>query len=101
MHTKELPIVGTIGLKIKVDVDFDVSTAGTLELHYIKPDGTYGVFAGTYELDDTKHTVTYTTLSSNDIDQEGRWIFQAYVEMGSSRFWGTPDKTEQFSNKLS
>jgi len=97
----EIPIVGTIGLKIKVDVEFDVSGAGTLELHYVKPDGTYGIFTGEYELDGTKHTIFYTTLSADDIDQEGRWVFQAYVEMGSSRFWGTEDKTDRFKNKLS
>ena len=101
MHTKERPVVGTIGLKIKVDTGFDISGGGTFELHYIKPDGTYGTFVSTYELDGAKHSIVYTTLSANDIDQEGRWIFQAYVEMGSSRFWGTPDKTERFVNKLS
>jgi hypothetical protein len=101
MTVAERPIVGTIGLKIKADVDFDISGAGTLELHYIKPDGTYGIFSGTYELDGTKHTISYVTLSADDIDQEGRWTFQAYVEMGSSRFWGTEDKTERFKNKLS
>ena len=107
MHTKETPIVGTIGLRIRADVGFDISGATLFELHYHKPDGTYGMFTGEYELytdpvdSEDKHTVAYTTLSPDDIDQEGRSTFQAYVEMGSNKFWGTPDKTEQFKNKLS
>jgi hypothetical protein len=107
MHDKEQPIVGTVGLRIRADVGFDISGATKYELHYHKPDGTYGVFVGAYELysdpvdGEDKHTVAYTTLSANDIDQAGRWTFQAYVEMGSNKFWGTPDKTERFIEKLS
>lgn len=107
MHTEETPIVGTIGLVIRGDAGFDISEATLFELHYVKPDGTYGEFTGGYEYvaatvtEDEKHTVAYTTLSSDDIDQEGRWTFQVYVEMGTNKFWGTPDKTDRFKNKLS
>ena len=94
------PIVGTIGLKIKIDADFDISTADPLQLHYCKPDGTLGSFNAVYELDSGKHYAVYVTTSGSDIDQEGKWTFQIYVEMGANTFWGTAVRTERFRNKL-
>jgi hypothetical protein len=97
---EETPVVGTIGLKIRVNVGLDVSTATLLQLRYIKPDGAPGNFVGTYELDGTEHKVFYTTTSESDIDQEGRWTFQAYVESGANRFYGTEVKTEKFKAQM-
>lgn len=96
----EIPIVGTIGLEIAVDVDLDVSTATLLQLRYTKPDGTFGFFLGIYELQGTKNVVKYITTADTDIDQEGKWIFQVYVESGTNRFYGTEVKTEKFKIKM-
>ena len=96
----ETPIVGTIGLKISVAVGLDVSGAQTKELKYMKPDGTTGTFSGLYEFAGGDHRVYYVTTSANDIDQEGRWTFQAYVESGINRFHGTQVKTEKFVTQL-
>lgn len=92
----DTPIVGTIGLEIWIESGIDISTATVIQLRYNKPDGTAGFFAGTYELIGGLHGAKYTTTSANDIDQEGKWTFQLYVEIGSNRFYGTAVKTEKF-----
>lgn len=101
MDLHNQPFVGTIGLKIEVEVNFDISSGDLFEIHYKKPNGVYGSFTATYAYVVDKHTMFYITTNSNDIDVPGQWVIQAYVEMGPNRFWGSKDKTERFQNSLS
>ena len=91
----ETPVVGTIGLKIAIEADLDISTASVIHLRYNKPDNSAGYFTGTYELAGGKHYGYFITTSATDIDQAGKWVFQLYVESGLNRFYGTAVKTEK------
>jgi len=95
MNNKKL-YVGTIGLNIKIDAGLDISTATLIEIRYTAPDGTLGAFTAVYATEDSKHYGVYTTTSATDIDQEGRYLFQLYVEIGGNVFYGTEVRSDKF-----
>jgi hypothetical protein len=95
MNNKKL-YVGTIGLNIKIEAGLDITTATLIEIRYTAPDGTLGTFNAVYEFEGGKHYGVYTTTSASDIDQEGRYIFQLYVEIGSNIFYGTEVRSDKF-----
>jgi len=95
-------VKGSIGLRIVVDCDTDISTATTMTIHYKKPGGTSGTFAGTLGTSDTtidgvtyeaNTYMYYITTSVDDLDEVSDWSFQGYVEMtGFSGFGSDLDR---------
>jgi hypothetical protein len=64
-------------LKIWCNTNYDLSTATSVSIMYEKPSGTTGTWVGTVE----DGRITYTT-SQNEIDEEGKWKFQASIVDG-------------------
>lgn len=69
---------GDIGTIIKIDLGEDISTATVRKIKYRKPDGTMGEWTAAAH---GTTAVKYTTTAVADLNQVGRWKFQAYIEM--------------------
>lgn len=80
--------VGDIGTKFLITLKdgsdiVDISATSTLQIIFHKPDSTLSTKSATLETDGTDGELYYTTSSSDDLDQEGYWKLQAYVEFNS------------------
>jgi len=71
--------VGDIGTVIIFDVGESLAAATVHKLLYLKPDGVSGEWEGT--VDGT--TLTFTTTAATDLDVAGRWMIQAYIDLGT------------------
>jgi hypothetical protein len=84
--------VGTIfRLTITEDDDttaVDVSTASTKKFYFLKPDGTKINKTAEFNTDGTDGKLKYTGVA-NDISVAGRWQVQAYVEIGTAKYYST------------
>lgn len=76
-----------IGTKIRLNADVDISDATKLEIHYKKPSGTTGIWTALPE--DTYYGYYITT--SGDLDENGVWDLQLYVEVGPWKGHGEVD----------
>jgi hypothetical protein len=89
--------VGQDLLTITMETGYDLSTATVKEVHYTKPDGTYGTW-------NTNITYSGTAMiydvQDADIDQEGKWYFQPYIEVSGQAAWGKKASIK-FINPLS
>jgi len=65
-----------IGLQLRLNTGVDISGASVARVDYRKPSGATGSFTGAAT---GTYYVAYT-LQSGDIDEDGEWEFQAYVE---------------------
>lgn len=85
--------INSIGSKIRVRVDDpdsdeeqpDLSTATYMSILALKPSGEEVEWVGSQYIDPDDadaQKVEYTTLAG-DLDEAGKWKFQAYVEWGS------------------
>lgn len=70
--------VGDISTKIRLDAGVDITEATVLEIHYTKPDGTKGVWTA---LPEDSNYGYYLTVDG-DLDENGVWEVQLYVELG-------------------
>lgn len=70
---------GSIGLKIKVNISASTVGATLCKIRYEKPSGEIGEWVAQIE---SGTSISYTTVSANDLDEEGDWNIQAYVENG-------------------
>lgn len=76
--------VGTMFIATLVEdgVALDISAATTLEVVFAKPDGTAATRTAVFYSDGTDGKIRYATITG-DLDQDGKWKVQAYVEMPS------------------
>lgn len=76
--------VGTMFIATLVEdsVAVDISSATTVEMVFLKPDGTAVSKTAVFYSDGTDGKIRYATLAG-DLDQAGKWKLQAYVEMPS------------------
>ena len=65
-------------VKISLEVGIDVSAYPILKIKYKKPNGVSGYWTAT--LDPTDDSVIYYICDSSDLDINGNWRIQAYVE---------------------
>jgi len=77
--------VGDIGTIIYINIveggeALDISSATTKTIRFQKKDKTTMDKDGEFKTDGTDGILQYTTLTG-DIDQKGRWLAQAYLEM--------------------
>jgi hypothetical protein len=69
-----------IYFKLILDTETDISSATVLRIYYKKPvSGDSGFWVGILEGTDTMYYLTAT----DNIDEKGNWILQAYIEDGS------------------
>lgn len=84
--------VGTIiRLTITEDDDttaVDVSGATVKTFYFLKPTGTKINKTVVFDSDGTDGKLKYTTIAG-DIDTVGRWQVQAYVEIGTAKYYST------------
>ena len=69
--------VGDTGTKITMDCEDDVSPSSVRKILVRKPSGLKIEWSATLE---GTNFIQYTTLAG-DLDEVGRWLLQAYVEM--------------------
>jgi len=75
--------VNQSALRIQMDTLQDVSDAGTVQIKYIKPDGTTGTWAASKISDE--NTKIYYDLTGTELDQAGIWILYAYATFSDLR----------------
>lgn len=71
--------------RIELDLLTDLSTSTVQNILYKKPDGTEGTWTA-----DIEYTKLYYQSVAGDIDQAGKWLLQAYVELP---FWTGKSET--------
>lgn len=71
--------VGDIGTKLRLDAGESIAAATLLRIYYKKPSGDTGYWTATLEGTDY---ATYTTVdnSDDDLDEDGNWELQLYIE---------------------
>ena len=80
--------VGTVGLKIKVLLSIDISAAGAVKIHYVKPDDTEGEWDAVIE-DSGNGLISYTTTDAADLDLPGTWKLNGVWDPdGDNIFYG-------------
>ena len=77
---------GDIGTKIVLDTKQNIVLADVMKIYYTKPDGTVGNWIAEKEADN--QSVSYTTISVNDLNIAGLWKLMAYVEIPSWKGYG-------------
>jgi len=75
---------GDIGTKIKLNSGQDISSASKIQIRFKKPGGTKGVWAAV--LEGTQYG--YYILKSGDMDENGVWEVQLYVEIDNWKGYG-------------
>jgi hypothetical protein len=79
-------------ITIKLDTGIDVSGATMKRMLYKKPSGVKGYFPVTSVEGTTKLVVS--NLSPADLNEQGPWEMQAYVEIGGLKGYGKIIKQE-------
>jgi len=72
----------------------DLASAEVKKILYTKPDGTKSFWVAT-----ASGTTLVYSLSNGDIDQQGLWLFQAYIEVGGLKGFGSIAR-KQFDTSL-
>lgn len=72
----------------------NLSSAEVKKILYTKPDGTKSFWVAT-----ASGTTLVYNLSNGDIDQQGFWQFQAYIEVGGLKGFGSI-AMKQFNTSL-
>lgn len=75
----------------------DVSTASVKQIRFKKADDTTLTKDASFTTDGTDGKIEYTTVA-NDIDQDGTWEIQAYIEMGGGKWSSDIERFEVFPN---
>jgi len=88
--------VGDIGTGIILESGEDLTDQTTLEIRYIKPSGVSGTWDAMVHSTNTQ--AIYGTVDG-DLDEDGLWKFQLYVELPSWEGHGTIATVEVFPLK--
>jgi hypothetical protein len=96
--------MGDVGVAIEFDVvddgvAVDVSTATVKRVRARKPDGTAAAFDVSFLNDGENGKLVYIS-KANDLDQDGVWRFQIYVEMPSGSFHSSIVNRRVYENLL-
>jgi hypothetical protein len=76
----------SIGVRLIVDTKIDLSTASLTALLIKKPSNTVATWNTVIQ--DATNGIIYYDVLENDLNEEGIYILQSYVESGTSRFYG-------------
>ena len=87
--------VGDVGTIIRLTITesdgttpVDVSTATVKKFYFQKPDGSKINKTAVFDTDGVDGKLKYTTVAS-DIGIAGTWQVQAYVEIGTAKYYST------------
>lgn len=87
--------VGDVGTVIRLTVTekdgttpIDVSGASVKTFYFRKPDGTKISKPAEFNTDGVDGKLKYATVDG-DIDMTGRWQVEAYVEIGTAKYYST------------
>lgn len=86
IHVSDVGTAFTITVKDEDDAVVDISSASTLQIIFKKPDGSTLVKTATLSGDGTDGKMEYTTVSG-DLDDDGTWEIQGFVDLGSTSFY--------------
>ena len=75
----------------------DVSLASVKTFYFKKPDGTKLTKTAEFSTDGTDGKLVYTAIAG-DIDKAGTWQVQAYVEIGTAKYYSTKQTFSVHSN---
>jgi len=75
----------------------DISTATVKTFYFMKPDGTKVNKTASFTTNGTDGKLTYTTAAA-DISMAGTWQVQAYVEIGTSKYYSSKTTFAVHSN---
>jgi hypothetical protein len=94
--------VGDIGTLFEVtlydcELVVDLTGATTLEIIFLKPDGSKLIASASFKTDGTDGVITYAAISG-DIDQAGSWKLQAHVVLPTGEWWSDTDKFKVYAN---
>lgn len=70
-------------LTLRLSTGMSLAGAANPRILYKKPSGTKGYWAATIDTQDLVYVI-----ANGDIDQEGNWEFQSYVEIGGKKGFG-------------
>jgi len=76
--------VGQSLLLLNLETNLDISSGSNPKIRYQKPSGATGEWVATVN-GTTK--VQYNVLAA-DLDEDGVWIFQSYIEVGGQEGYG-------------
>ena len=77
---------GAKGFTLVLDCIANIGAATVMKIRYRKPDGTVGEWVATMH---SPTEIEFTTsLVSSELDQEGNWVFQAYVATPTWELFG-------------
>lgn len=71
---------------ISLDTGIDVSGFSKLNVKYERPDGTTGCWDASLSPTDNNHVIA--DLDGDDLDMNGIWKVQAYIEEGDEHYHG-------------
>ncbi len=72
--------VGDIGTDIILDIGVDISSQTTLQIKYKKPNNSTGTWTAVV---DNVNRAKYITVSADDLDIAGDWLFTSYMVLTS------------------
>ena len=95
--------MGTIGLAIELGLRerydvLNVSSASPINIIIEKPDHSKTTYPASFLTDGKDGVVRYVTTTVNDLDQEGTYSIQAYMEMSGFKGYSTVSTFEVHAN---
>ena len=84
--------VGDTGTILNFDLEHDVSSATTREIHVRRPDKSEAIWSAVAHPSDV-NKIRYTTIST-DLDMAGLWRANAVVDLTTPSWDGTGDTVE-------
>lgn len=82
------PFVGDVGTDIIIDLQEDISSATDYKIFYKKPSGAVGSWIKDNLTIINSTMLRYTTLSDEDLDESGEWIFNPWVVLSGGEWTG-------------
>jgi len=76
--------IGDEGVALRLNTGIDISGASVKKIKYKKPDGTIGDWDAAIVDSQKLRVIT----DADTWDQDGNWIYHAYVEVGTKKGYG-------------
>jgi hypothetical protein len=83
--------VGQDLLNIRLETGYDLSQASLMKVIYKKPSGIIGEWSSNITYDDT---VMIYDVQDGNIDENGSWLLQPYIEVAGQKTWGVAQKVK-------
>ena len=91
IHNADIGTIFRLTITDTAGVVIDVSTATVKFIYFQKPDGTKLKRTAAFYTDGTDGIIQYTAIAG-DINAEGQWLVQGYVETSDGKFFTLKSK---------